>query len=321
MLRHVLAACAVLTGGLLLAQAVHPAHAQSFEALEQFLRADSLEQAVAELIPGSLSHDYYACLWLQAKQRYDEVDQWLVHWRERHGESPQWRQIRHRQALLTYQRNHDATLTYLRDALGLTYDHRAISRATVEQLPSRLDPSLMSEATLAARALANRDDLAKFEDSALFRLGQTGKLSAAQRRELLARLEWPDLPNLVKLTADDLRAPAAAVLATIPSIIDSHLSNSMSYRNSFRSCCNSRPSSTNTCNDSESTMQRTAKTRGCAESIWIACGSLSIAWGLRIVRCAPCALPPLAIASSTRGVSQGPVSAIPANSQAIPMAE
>ncbi|NIL98958.1 MAG: hypothetical protein GTO62_18060, partial [Planctomycetales bacterium] len=70
-------------------------------------------------------------------------------------------------------------------------------------LPTRLDPKLISRATLARQALARHQNLQGFEPTAHDWLIAT-ELNADRRRHLLSQLQRPDHAQLPKLVVDDL---------------------------------------------------------------------------------------------------------------------
>ena len=70
-------------------------------------------------------------------------------------------------------------------------------------LPTALDPKLISRPMLLAFSLTQWQNLDNFEDSALDWLAGEN-LNWERRRNLLQRLTRPDLANLPKLIVDDL---------------------------------------------------------------------------------------------------------------------
>jgi hypothetical protein len=75
-------------------------------------------------------------------------------------------------------------------------------------LPTVLDPKLLSRETLRAMSFARWPNLDNFEDSALDWLAGED-LNWERRRNLLQRLARPDIPALPRLVADDLKAQHA----------------------------------------------------------------------------------------------------------------
>ena len=193
-----------------------PGQSPRFTALEQFLLSTDQERALAGFVPGSVEYEYYACLWLQSRQQFQEVEQRLAAWRTRLGESPLWKRIRTRQALLAYRNDERLYGEQLRETLGLRFDHKARTQAAVAALPARLPDSALDRKRLDAAARKGRDDLAGFSDAALRRLAAAPWLSPIQRRELLKRLRWADAPNLVRLIHEDLKAPESGGFGSLP---------------------------------------------------------------------------------------------------------
>src|SRR5687767_1578170 len=81
--------------------------------LEDFALAKDRAAVLKQLIPGSEEYYYYHCLHYQNTEQYDKVDAMLPAWIQRHGQTARVREIRHRQALLTYDKNPDKSLAYL----------------------------------------------------------------------------------------------------------------------------------------------------------------------------------------------------------------
>ncbi|MFN0199444.1 MAG: hypothetical protein ACKVT0_22055 [Planctomycetaceae bacterium] len=123
---------------------------------------------------------------------------------QRYGETPRVWEIRTRHALLTYERNPQATLDYLRNRFGIQYPHRKEELGVEPNLPTMFDPELVSRGSFQQQALARHgNSLNGFEETALDWLIAID-LNPDQRRQLLARLARPDYSSLVKLVIDDL---------------------------------------------------------------------------------------------------------------------
>jgi len=163
-------------------------------------RAASLEQ----LIPGTEESYFYRCLHLQNEGALDQVGPLLSTWIERHGRSARVEEIENRQALLGFDRDPEATYQLLRRRLGLRFDHQRQVSGEKPDLPTQLDPELLSPETLSRRALAaHPGSLDGFRDSAFESLAGS-PLTDALLMSLLKRLERPDLPNLPALVVRNL---------------------------------------------------------------------------------------------------------------------
>lgn len=172
--------------------------------VEDFALAADRAKALEQLIPGTAEHSYYQCLLLQQTGRFDEVSAALRAWIERHGRSALTTEIEHRQALLTYARDPQATIAYLQNKLGLRFDHQRQVSGTPPDLPTRLDQGLLSAATLTRRALESHpQSVDGFTDAALATLAST-ELDADRLMSLLSRLRQPDVANLPALVVRNL---------------------------------------------------------------------------------------------------------------------
>lgn len=197
-------AAALLLASLLGTAFSQAANAQYTDFAEHFALADDRTVPLAQLIPGTADYYYYHCLHFQNTEQFDRVDQLLVDWRKRHTESDRFREIQYRQALLTYERDPDKTLTFIRQKLGLTFAHQRDRIDEKPQVPSLLDPKLLQRDRLRDLALRQHTGLDGFEDAALYWLISEG-LDADRRRLLLNRLDRPDVPGLPALIAADLK--------------------------------------------------------------------------------------------------------------------
>ena len=97
--------------------AVDTAAAGEVGFVEDFALAKDRAAVLKQLIPGSEDYYYFHALRYQNTEQFAKVEALLPPWLERHGETARLREIRHRQALLTYEKNSEKTLAYLREAL------------------------------------------------------------------------------------------------------------------------------------------------------------------------------------------------------------
>ena len=95
--------------------------------VEDFSLAGDRTEALKTLIPGSEDYYYFHCLHYQQVQQFGKVDELLKLWIERYKDSPRLREVQNRQALLTYEAHPQQTLEFLRQRLGLRFDHQRIA--------------------------------------------------------------------------------------------------------------------------------------------------------------------------------------------------
>ena len=197
--------CAVLFTLLGLMSLCAPARGQGriigFE--ERFALADDRADVLDELVPGSDEAFYYECLQLQHEGALDQVSALLKDWEERLEDSALRDEIEHRQALLSYSSDPDSSYAYLVEQLGLTFDHHRQVPGKSANLPTELDPQLVSHEGFRERALQLRSALDGFHPSGLEQL-QVSELSDDLLRSFLKRLRRPDLPELAELVVRDL---------------------------------------------------------------------------------------------------------------------
>jgi len=177
--------------------------AAEIDFIEDFALSTNREEAIKQLIPGTEDCYYYQCLNFQNQGQFDKVAQTLAAWINRYGHTPRVEEIRNRQALLSYDKDANGTLAFLKNQLGLTFAHQREIMGQKPSHPTRLDQKMISREVYKARAFANQGNLGGFENSAMeFLVAE--KLNPELRRDLLRRLERPDYPNLVELVNEDL---------------------------------------------------------------------------------------------------------------------
>src|SRR6478672_11820468 len=174
--------------------------------VEDFALARDRSAALRQLIPGTEDYYFYHALHALQTEQYDQAVALMKPWLERFGQTPRLTEVQIRHALLTYDRDPQKTLAYLRNKLSLRFDHQRVVPGAVPNLPTVLDPRVIARATLKSESLSRWANLDNFEDSALDWLA-ADSLDWERRRNLLQRLRRPDVPNLPRLVAEDLRAP------------------------------------------------------------------------------------------------------------------
>lgn len=169
---------------------------------ERFALATDRAAVLEELIPGTAEYYYYATLHAQNEGDLERCDSLLESWKERFGETVRFREMRMRQALLSYGRDPSATLEYLRRELGLSFLHQRDSESQT-RLPSTLDASMLARNAWILQALGGSNQTRRCSPAA-FRWLARRELDANTRHELLLRLEHPDVPNLARMVVADL---------------------------------------------------------------------------------------------------------------------
>ncbi|MCR9244733.1 MAG: hypothetical protein NXI31_06860 [bacterium] len=167
------------------------------------LTADRSE-LLTKLIPGTEVWYYYCCRDALDRRDYAGVRDLLKKWIQRHGRSSQVREIEHREALLSYADDSERTYRHLRETLGVRFDHQRSAPGEKSDLPTRLDPELLSPSRLANIAFKRkRGTVDGFEDRALPTLLAT-ELDSDRLHSALKRLRRPDVANLPALVVRDL---------------------------------------------------------------------------------------------------------------------
>jgi hypothetical protein len=194
---------------------VSAVQAGDVEFVEDFALAKDRAASLRQLIPGTEDYYYYHCLHYLNTEQFEKVEELTKPWLQRLGQTPRLTEIQTRHALLTYSRNPERSLTYLRTHLNLHFDHQKERGNLPPNLPTVLDPKLIARETLRANSMTQWQNLDNFEDSALEWLA-ADNLGWERRRNLLQRLTLPDLPNLPKLIADDFQSPHPQEFGSFP---------------------------------------------------------------------------------------------------------
>ena len=199
---------------LLLAVVANTTFGQDTNLLEEFVRSADREVVLKKLVPGTQQYYYLHTLHYQNTGQLDKVDQVLLDWQKRFdSKSSQWKQIQHRQMLLKYSEDSQATLKYLEDELNLNFKHQRELPTAERKLPTKLDPKLINTEVLLKKHLAD-SNINRITAQGL-RLLAGKKLSKNQRRELLKRLDRPDFPRLVSLIVRELKERDAVKFGTL----------------------------------------------------------------------------------------------------------
>ncbi len=183
--------------------------------LEDFSLAADRTVPLGQLIPGTEDYFYYHALHRQNNGEFDEVEELLTPWIKEHGHTARVREILNRQALLRYAEDPKASLEYIRQQLGIQFNHQRETLGEKPDLPTALDQKLIGRAALAKRAMLRYRNLDGFEDAALDWLVDE-QFSAEPRRHLLSRLQRPDCPHLARLVVDDLNYKDSRGFGSLP---------------------------------------------------------------------------------------------------------
>ncbi|HEX3999781.1 MAG TPA: hypothetical protein VHX65_14620 [Pirellulales bacterium] len=172
--------------------------------IEDYALATDRTVPLKQLIPGSEEYYFYTCLHYQSLGQWNEVESTLKAWIDRYHDTPRIREIQNREALLTYKQNPQRTLALIRQRLNLQFNAQREQLNQKPNLPTKLDPALISRERLAQKAFAQFPQTVQgFEPAAIDWLMQQ-KLTPERRRSLLEVLSRPDYPNLVQMIVDDL---------------------------------------------------------------------------------------------------------------------
>ncbi len=173
--------------------------------VEKFALAPDREAVLGQLVPGTEDYYFFHALHYQNTGQKPKLTPLLEQWAKRYPDSVRRRIIENREALLVYDADPQATLKFLRERLGLSFDHVQEVRDRKPDLPTVLDAARINHPVFLQNALAD-DGLNGLSAENLERLVRDKTpLRPPQRRALLGKLTRPDVPGLVEVVAEDLK--------------------------------------------------------------------------------------------------------------------
>ena len=180
--------------------------------LERYALASDRAAILRELIPGTDDYFFYSALFHQTQGDPQKAAALLKEWEEA-SSGPNGRRdiLKNRAALLSYDKDPAGTLAWLKEKLSLEFNHQRETEEARAEIPSVLDPELISFAAFEQKALEGTEDLKNITEAGLYRLTQpVGKWKLTEIRALLSRLKRPDFPKLVDIIDRELREKNAA---------------------------------------------------------------------------------------------------------------
>ena len=172
--------------------------------VEDFAR-ERPNTALKHLIPGTEDYYYYNCP-LPPHRTVRQGRGFTRPWHERHSQTARLTEIQTRHALLTYREGSGEGARIRPQPARAAVRSQKETLGSIPNLPIALDQSLISRARLKASSLSRWGNLDNFEDVALDYMASE-KLSWEQRRNLIGRLQRPDIAELPRLVVDDLNSP------------------------------------------------------------------------------------------------------------------
>jgi len=174
--------------------------------IEKFALAPDRAKVLGELVPGTEDYYFFHALHYQNTRDAAKLADILAQWKKRFRDSDRRQIIENREAMLGYDANPQRTLAFLRDRLGLQFNHQQEVRDRKPDLPSTLDPKRIGREVFERDSIDNDQGLGSFSEEALEALVKNRvALDEYRRRALLSRLKRPDVPGLPELIATDLK--------------------------------------------------------------------------------------------------------------------
>ena len=103
--------------------------------IEDFALAKDRAVSLRQLIPGTEDYYYYQSLHFLNTEQFEKVDDFTRPWLQRFGQTARLTEIQTRHALLTYERNPQRSLDYLRNRLGLPRSPKVGDRFILSHAP------------------------------------------------------------------------------------------------------------------------------------------------------------------------------------------
>lgn len=213
-----------LRTGLLLVLITLPmtrAWAEPIGFIERYALAADRETVLSELVPGTEDYYFYHCLHYQVTGQLEKAEVLLAQWKQdnRARGSSYLPGIEDRQRILTYATSPDRTVNYLRQRLGLRFDHRAPVAAGQRYYPSQLDNAMLRQDALVTGTEVANDQLTRAGLRLLAkRLLAQGATDAGLLEYLLQRIDGPWINDLDALVIAELklRRPEARTFGDRP---------------------------------------------------------------------------------------------------------
>ena len=180
--------------------------------IEKFALAADREKALGELVPGSEDYYFFHALHYQNTRNEAKLADILAQWEKRTpAENARRRIILNREALLDYDTTPQATLAYLKERLGVQFNHQQEARDKKPNLPTSLDAARIAAEVFQKDALTNDGGLQSLSVEAVESLiiSKT-PLTQQQHRAALGKLIRPDVPGLVEFIAAELKMKDSA---------------------------------------------------------------------------------------------------------------
>lgn len=186
--------------------------------IERFALAADREKALGELVPGSEEYYFFHALHYQNIRDNARLNLILNQWRERVPDENEARRIiLNREAILDYERDPQATLKYLIERLHIRHDHQRELRDQKPALPTQFDPARISREIFLLDTLKHDGGFESLPQETLASLiRDQAQLSLHQRRNVLSKLQRPDVPNLVQAIIADLQADKSRTFGALP---------------------------------------------------------------------------------------------------------
>ena len=113
--------------------------------IEDFSLAKDRTVPLGQLIPGTEDYFYYHALHHQNNGQFAKVDELLKPWIKEHKYTSRVREILNRQALLKYEKDPQTSLEYIREQLGIQFNHQREVLGKKPDLPTALDQKLFGQ--------------------------------------------------------------------------------------------------------------------------------------------------------------------------------
>ncbi len=132
--------------------------------IEKFALAPDRAKVLGELVPGTEDWYFFHALHFQNTRDAAKLTDLLKQWKKRFPDSDRRQIIENREALLGYDTDPKKTLAFLRERLGLEFNHQQEVRDQKPDLPSVLDPKSIAREIFERDSIDNDQGLGSFSE-------------------------------------------------------------------------------------------------------------------------------------------------------------
>ncbi|MBF0409081.1 MAG: hypothetical protein HQM10_17165 [Candidatus Riflebacteria bacterium] len=191
------------------------AHANEIGIDEDFALSSDRESVLKKLVPGTEEYYYFNCIHLMNSNQLEKCADMLRQWKDRYGSTARAIETENRLNLLSYPKNEQATLAYLKEKMSLYFSHSKILMNQKPGFQTRLDENYITHDKFLSRAFSGGSYFNEFEESGIYGYVDQS-MDPDKRREFLKSLTRPIGKNLPAMIIEDLRYERSGIFGSLP---------------------------------------------------------------------------------------------------------